>query len=641
MTSKYVSMRMAFGKTWDDMNRALFLLCAHTVVLLFTTGCSGDLDEPGGEVIPPETIEGRTRPQELARYDRDKRSYATPVGSEDLVILPGEPVGLLAASDATTDTVYIVDMVTQKLRHKVAFAPGTHPGRLAVQGDELLVVLRRSGELARIDRDGRVTRRTDVCPAPRGVAFDARRDRVWVSCASGELVWLTSDELHIGETFYLAPDLRDVALVSEHLFVSSFRAAEVLRVDPDRGDILARRPAPPPNPWDSSSDHVNSLWRMIATRDGQGLLMSYHQIRFSTLTIVSEFGGYYNASGERRGIACGLGPVSPVVARVVLDEDGEWESSGDLRCAGGSALPVDVDDDTCGHGFALLAAPSIVDIDPRLRRDVPSSSCAPEPHIGRFDIRLAATIDAFGRPLILSRGEGLHLNFTHPASGHQRITLDDASPTHLGQLLFHGDLGSGMACASCHPEGGDDGQVWTFTRADLDEETGVVKRTSFRRRTQSLRAGIEGRLHWDGEFDDVGDLMGEVFSSRMSGFDLVDGDSEAIADWLAQLEPEPGVTAAPETRELVSRGEQLYLEAGCDQCHVGEMLTDFEFHDVGTGGLRKTPTLRGVGQRKRLMSNGCAFGLEQRFVCGGDQHGDLSGFGEGDLEALIAYLVTL
>ena len=42
--------------------------------------------------------------------------------------------------------------------------------------------------------------------------------------------------------------------------------------------------------------------------------------------------------------------------------------------------------------------------------------------------------------------------------------LGGASVFDTGQALFHGNTGSFDACASCHPEGGDDGRTWDFDR---------------------------------------------------------------------------------------------------------------------------------------------------------------------------------
>jgi len=69
----------------------------------------------------------------------------------------------------------------------------------------------------------------------------------------------------------------------------------------------------------------------------------------------------------------------------------------------------------------------------------------------------------------------------------QKIDLASDSVADTGHAVFHANAGAGIACASCHLEGGDDGRVWTFD-------------SSGERRTQSLRGGILGTepFHWDG-----------------------------------------------------------------------------------------------------------------------------------------------
>ena len=72
--------------------------------------------------------------------------------------------------------------------------------------------------------------------------------------------------------------------------------------------------------------------------------------------------------------------------------------------------------------------------------------------------------------------------------------------------MFHVDAGGGVACASCHPEGGEDGRVWNFTCLGP-------------RRSQSLRGGLSGTepFHWDGDMPDFSTLVQTVFVGRMSG----------------------------------------------------------------------------------------------------------------------------
>ena len=60
-----------------------------------------------------------------------------------------------------------------------------------------------------------------------------------------------------------------------------------------------------------------------------------------------------------------------------------------------------------------------------------------------------------------------------------RIVLSMESRADTGHQLFHINAGGGLACASCHPEGGEDGRVWKFA-------------CQGERRTQSIRGAISG-----------------------------------------------------------------------------------------------------------------------------------------------------
>src|SRR5262249_30097328 len=74
----------------------------------------------------------------------------------------------------------------------VALRAGDEPGRVAIDGaGRAHVALRRGGALVTIDlATGTISSRRDVCPAPRGVAYDSSGDVVHVACATGELVTL-------------------------------------------------------------------------------------------------------------------------------------------------------------------------------------------------------------------------------------------------------------------------------------------------------------------------------------------------------------------------------------------------------------------------------------------------------------------
>jgi hypothetical protein len=73
------------------------------------------------------------------------------------------------------------------------------------------------------------------------------------------------------------------------------------------------------------------------------------------------------------------------------------------------------------------------------------------------------------------------------AEGTQiEVPLGGASVADSAHDLFH--TGRAIACASCHPEGGEDGHVWHFSGFGP-------------RRTQSLQVGLAGTapFHWAGD----------------------------------------------------------------------------------------------------------------------------------------------
>jgi len=202
-----------------------------------------------------------------------------------------------------------------------------------------------------------------------------------------------------------------------------------------------------------------------------------------------------------------------------------------------------------------------------------------------------------------------------------------------GRNVFHQQTKSGLACASCHPEGRDDGLIWTFA------EFGT-------RRSQNLSGGIMARApyHWTGDKPDLNNLMDDVFAVRMGGGKPTAGEKLAIGPFLDRLPapaPEAGLDGA-----AVARGKTLFESSAteCTKCHADSMLTNNTLNDVGTNGTFKTPSLLGVGARGPWMHNGCATTLKDRFspACGGgDKHGKTSQLSAAQIDDLTAYLESL
>jgi cytochrome c peroxidase len=211
------------------------------------------------------------------------------------------------------------------------------------------------------------------------------------------------------------------------------------------------------------------------------------------------------------------------------------------------------------------------------------------------------------------------------------IAFGGESTFDTGHEMFHRDTGAGIACASCHGEGGEDGHVWRFA--------GIGPR-----RTQALHVGLEGTapFHWEGDMQDIGHLMEEVLVGRMGGVHESPERTRALEHWLFSIEP-PAVVRAVDD-EAALRGHAIFQGAAqCGTCHTGDKLTNNETVDVGTGERLQVPSLVAIAYRAPFVHTGCAETLRERFdpECGGTLHGKVDQLSESELDDLVAYLESL
>jgi hypothetical protein len=218
------------------------------------------------------------------------------------------------------------------------------------------------------------------------------------------------------------------------------------------------------------------------------------------------------------------------------------------------------------------------------------------------------------------------------------LTSFEASsgPDHAVTALtmFH-DTPAGLACASCHAEGGDDAHTWNF------EGIGA-------RRTQSLGGMVVSEtepFHWNGELPTFEHLLADVAVGRM-GLDPAPHDDVVELLEFLDLLPAAPPAGPPSDPDLVAKGAILFADEAlaCTECHSGWRYTNGESADVGTGGTFQVPSLLGVGARLPVMHDGCAQTLRQRFddpVCGGVSHGDTASLTSEQIDALVAFLASL
>ncbi|MDQ3034093.1 MAG: cytochrome-c peroxidase [Myxococcota bacterium] len=572
------------------------------LLLALAAGCAKQELDPRVSSMPP--VSAAVAPPAIS-------------GGTLLVVADG---AIAVVADPDRDRLVRVDLVARRVLDETALPEGSQPGRLVEdRSGRVHVVLRGRGEVFTFWLGSPAAgERRAACPMPRGIAHDPDRDVVLVACRGGELVALPASGGPAISSTPIAPDLRDVIVMEGRVFVTRFRSAELGELTTD-GPPVWRAPEPITLPQGESlvTFEPAVAWRAIAIPERRAIAMVHQRARASSIE-----GGYGAPASDA---SCRSGAVHASITMFSLD--GEQTGGAVLRTA---TLPVDL----ASHGgdLAIVAAGNQsgaravftvsqpdTSLDPQLR-----DGCAlAAPHDASVPIAIA--FDGSGERVVLERDPAALLH------RGERIALGGRSVFDTGHAIFHGNAGEHVACASCHPEGTEDGRVWLFD--------GVA------RRTQSLLPDLTSTapFHWSGDQRDLGALMGDVFTRRMGGPTLGPEQITMLGRWMDRL---PAPRASDRDADAVARGRALFEDAArCAECHSGPMLTNGQTTDVGTGGAFQVPSLIGVSHRLPLMHDGCAASLSARFLdpaCGGgESHGRTAALDAMALADLVTYLETL
>ncbi len=613
-------------------------------VLVLAGGC-----RPPEELSPPVSeYPGFELPPEATGQYIDARAASIVTSTRALPPISGGTLAVtrdgsqIVAADPDRDRIVIVDTATNDFT-TVQVPDGSEPGRVAIDEANHLahVVLRGSGEVASIGLNGpaTITRRT-ACPAPRGIAMDTARSLVRIACRDGEIVSFDAASTNPPATLNTGiDDLRDIIVRGDELVVTRFRSAEVLRLNPGNGSILGRAtPISSTSPTSVRTDgspaefQPSVAWRAIPF---DGDILVAHQ-RSSDGELLLAPGAYYST-----GVCSGS--IVQSAATIFRGPDLTPVESPNIA---GATLPVDIARNPMTGEVAIVGAgiestqfqPSVSRIQPaELEYDssVYGGGCINQ-YYGGYGYGSTSASSAENTPNAIAVAylpDGrLVVQGRQPSAVRIEgvvISLGGADVFDTGHAFFHGDAGRGTACASCHPEGGDDGRVWQFDGIGA-------------RRTPAIPSGFlaTAPFHWSGDLPDLNHLMGTVFTERMGGPPVDARHTAAVGSW---LDSRP--TDAPRVSHsaAAARGQAAFADAGCTNCHSGGMLTNNMTVNVGTGGSFQVPSLIGVSRSLPVMHNGCAHTLRDRFDprCGGTAHGTITSMTDPRVDDLVAYLETL
>jgi cytochrome c peroxidase len=262
----------------------------------------------------------------------------------------------------------------------------------------------------------------------------------------------------------------------------------------------------------------------------------------------------------------------------------------------------------------------------------------------------------------------------------------DALPPQaaFGRKLFYNATDAltsgGLACAGCHPEGRDDGFVWSelegpdarhpiFVGGSHLVGRGMPRQTPM----LAARVAAKGPYGWHAQSETLADRAIEGFHLHR-WVDTVTPHSggwgepeetpatlreketlraESLADFLRM-----GLVAPPRPKRALTaqevRGKALFFDSdvGCSNCHQDADYTDRTPHalkplpprlgfDDDLEPAFKTPSLLGVGGTPPYYHDGREASLEDLLVHNDDRMGKTRHLSDEDRAALAAFLRTL
>ncbi len=511
--------------------------------------------------------------------------------------LTAMPDGTWVAADADRALVWHVGAGGVLGRYPLRAGDG--PGRVLAMGTRAFIVLRSAGQLAELDLERHVLSRWDTCTEPRGLAV--RGDELLVGCATGRIEAISPSSPSLRTVVLDDPsliDLRDVTFDGTRLLVSTFRNAQVFEVAAGASPRVLNAPASAPDV--SGRTFVPRVaWRM---RDG--LLVAQQELG-SGLPPFITCNPYYSPPA-----GFDLGVVTTTLYRVARDVRA-------VATVPSAVVPVDVAERDGVFVIASAGTNTLVRVNPADKTQV-TWSLPGQP------TAVAFSGDTLG---VFLREPASLLTFSLDGELLSNLSMNAESVFSTGHDVFHRATPKGIACASCHPEAGEDGHVWQFAEGA--------------RRTPSLRGGLAGTapFHWSGDLADMSELMMNVMNARMGGARQSEVRTQALLGW---LDAQPALRAPPVDTAAAARGQALFEsgETGCASCHAGVLGTNNATVDVGTGGFFQVPRLAELAWRAPFLHDGSLPGLDARVLPTTEQHGKLSHLDASGRADLLEYLRT-
>jgi len=217
------------------------------------------------------------------------------------------------------------------------------------------------------------------------------------------------------------------------------------------------------------------------------------------------------------------------------------------------------------------------------------------------------------------------------------------TPERQGEILFNDArmcYQNWLSCASCHPDARTDALNWDL----LNDGIGNPKNVK-----SMLLAHRTPPTTWMGERPDA-ETSVRAGIRHIQFVVRPEADAKAIDAYLRSLEQTPSPYLVDgKLSKSAKRGEKIFEQAGCSQCHPAPLFTNLNQYDVGTGTGMDTgkafdvPSLREVWRTAPYLHDGRTAGIRDVITTHNpqDQRGETSGLTEKQINDLVEFVRSL
>ncbi|MCL5098497.1 MAG: c-type cytochrome, partial [Candidatus Omnitrophica bacterium] len=213
-----------------------------------------------------------------------------------------------------------------------------------------------------------------------------------------------------------------------------------------------------------------------------------------------------------------------------------------------------------------------------------------------------------------------------------------------GEMLFHDAticFQHWQSCASCHPEDSrPDGLNWDLLNDGLGNPKNTKSLLLAHKTPPSMSLGVRDTA----ETAVRAGITHILYSVRP------EEEAQAIDEYLKSLQPVPSpYLVNGKLSAAAERGQKIFNQTGCAECHPAPLYTDLQSHDIGTGKLMDkgkafdTPTLVEVWRTAPYLHDGRAATMKELLSehNPAEAHGKTAGLAEEQIDDLVEFVLSL